>query len=177
MTTYPAATLQHHTVPIGGPAFVHPTFGSRANDGYASSSSSSASSSPSQSPTSSKASYAWDLRRPSGSGDAALAYSRMLHQHTSTMWQNERQNIERARVESRQSSAGLATRSPRASLSGSSTGSNSTSGPAAEASSTTAPSRSAPAAAMDFLLGRSRSKKEKNPRAGAIENVPAGRAK
>lgn len=166
---------QHYTVPIGGAPFVHPQLSQLSNSPphyhsavAASTSSSFSSSSPSSSsslassPSSgrgagssgSPTSSYWaegqhhDASVPPTAHEAAVLYSRQLHRHTAFMWESERLNIEKARLEGRDSPSSKSTKA------GGSGG---------------APlhHRQEPANAgvsgsktWDFLLGRSRSRKE-----------------
>lgn len=157
MPTHPAPTYQHHTVPIGGAPFVHPVLEvntSSTSSWYAQgtqpasprsaasstwSQSSSADGSPSSSPSSSSC-------FPPSPREAAKAYSKGLHQHTATMWELQRRQIERERLD-QQTGSPTQSRSPR----------NSQSNSAREVPEAASHSR---ASTLDILLGRSKSRKD-----------------
>lgn len=155
MPTHPAPTYQHHTVPIGGAPFIHPSLEvntSGSSSWYAapqSTSPPSASSSSGWSQASSPSSSSSQSSLPPSPRESALAYSKGLHQHTATMWELQRRQIERERLE-QQTGSPTQSRSPRNSQSSSTANS-------IEAAQQTENSRST---ALDFLLGRSRSRKD-----------------
>lgn len=187
MTTYPAPTYQHTVVPICGAAFVPPAlaiangYPASASASSSSPSSSRASMSPTSSPTSSysphSSAYPYrsaDARASTSSGsfsgngngpsspvsprEAALAYSKMLHSHTASMWELERQNIERARLEAPRASSSASPRKGHRTSASTSAAAGYIRDPAPPVPAVPAPAEhTSKPSAMSFLLGRARS--------------------
>ncbi|CAO1627061.1 unnamed protein product [Sympodiomycopsis kandeliae] len=156
MPTPPAPTYQHYTVPIGGAPFIHPSLeqiASKTETGRWSSSQPPSPNSPSSSSNWSHGSsdLSSEPSSPPSPKDAALAYSKGLHQHTANMWESQRRQIEKERLDQRIGSP-TQIRSPRYSQSSASTNQGKDSPDVAQIQ-----HRSS---ALDLLLGKSRSRKE-----------------
>lgn len=119
MPTPPAATYQHHyTVPIGGAPFVNPSLGmstysdSSWYDSQPASPTSASSSSLSSGSSSGSPTSTLNSSLPPSPREAALAYSKGLHHHTAKMWELQRRQIERERLD-QQIGSPTQSRSPR----------------------------------------------------------------